>query len=365
MQKAETKALDQASDDLIMHRFRTKLCTKKPRCRNPSNCFDAHSKSMKRRVPRQVQANGGLFNYIPEPCQEFLKTKRCRLGDGCPQSHGWLETIFHPLLYKTKLCKSQRQNGVCSEYGVYCAKAHARCEIRSLVEIYGEQWKRHYGISQRLGVTRNDRFTRPNLNMTKKLKRKMERVGRAVVPKTRPVLDVNLFAQYILDGQISQHDHPPMYLEQPSPKAEPLTDSDIQFEDLKSCDTGEKFQDGKTGSSFGSIEITSYTELYSPDAGLNDDRLRNNNLTDMAITKQQESGSCGTISPTHDCIMATSDSPSLVHDELENNISLSSPNCGDSFFFDDDKGVGSSFDRVSHNWFLQTCLDTASKVLQN
>jgi len=161
----------------------------------------------------------------------------------------------------------------------------------------------------------------------------MERVGLAMAPKTRRVIDVNLFAQYILDGQISQHDHPPMCLEQPSPKVESLTDSDIQFEDLKSFDAGEKSQDGKTVSSFDSIEITSYTELYSPDAGLNDERLRNGSITDMAITKQQESGLYGVISPTHVSAMATSDSPSFVHNELENNISLSSPDCGDSFLF--------------------------------
>jgi len=140
MYKAETMTAAQVRDDLIMYRFRTKLCSRKRRCRNPANCFDAHSNTMKRRVPRQVGSNWGQFNYIPEPCQEFLKSKKCRLGNSCPRSHGWLEVIFHPLLYKTKLCKSQREkNGICKEYGLYCAKAHARCEIRNLVEIYGEQ----------------------------------------------------------------------------------------------------------------------------------------------------------------------------------------------------------------------------------
>jgi len=360
MDKAEIKARTQARDDLIMYKFRTKLCSRKPRCRNPSNCFDAHANSMKRRVPRQV---GGLFNYIPEPCQEFLKWKECRFGDDCPQSHGWLETIFHPLIYKTKLCKSQRHNGVCSEYGVYCAKAHARCEVRSLVCIYGEQWKRNYDISQRMSASRmrNDRFTSPNVNTIKKRESKIERVGLAMAPKTRHILDVNLFAQYILDGQISKRDHPPMCLEQPSPKAEFLTDSDDQFEDLESCDAGEKSQHGKTGSSSGSIEITSYTELYSLDGGLNDERLRNGSLTDLVIMKQQESGSYDTISPTKDCVMA-SYSPSFVQDDLEN-ISLSPRDYGDSFFCYDDKGVGSSV--VSQNWFLPSCLETASKVFEN
>jgi len=129
----------QATDNLYMFKFRTNICSEKRRCSNPAGCFDAHSKIMKRRVPIQVKSNGGLFNYIPEACPEWQKSKKCSMGDSCPRSHGWLEIIFHPLLYKTKLCKAPRRNGVCSEYGVYCAKAHMRSEIRSLVEIYGEK----------------------------------------------------------------------------------------------------------------------------------------------------------------------------------------------------------------------------------
>jgi len=135
--------------DSFMYKFRTKVCTKK-RCRNPSRCLNAHSQRMKRRVPFQNET--GLFNYIPEPCQQWEKEKKCVNGDSCLRSHGWLEVIFHPLLYKTKLCKSHRKNGVCSEYGVYCAKAHNRNDIRNLVIIYGQNWKRHYDLSLRDGI---------------------------------------------------------------------------------------------------------------------------------------------------------------------------------------------------------------------
>jgi len=180
----------------------------------------------------------------------------------------------------------------------------------------------------------------------------MERVGLALAP-ARYILDVNLFAQYILDGQISQVDHPPMCLEQPSPKAEFLTDSDIQYEDPESRDAGEKSLDGKTGSYFSCKEITNYTELYA--LGLHDENLRNRSLKDCMITREQEYGSYG--SPTHDCRMATSCSPSFVHDELENNISLSTPDCNDHFFCDSDKEFGSGIDLVSQNWFLPSCLD--------
>jgi len=38
--------------------------------------------------------------------------------------------------------------GVCSKYGIYCAKAHSENEIRNLVTIYGKDWKRHYEAYQ-------------------------------------------------------------------------------------------------------------------------------------------------------------------------------------------------------------------------
>jgi len=137
---------EEATDDDYMYKFRTKRCTKK-RCRNPSKCFGAHSEVMMRRVPSL--GKDGLYNYIPEPCPQWQELKNCSLGKSCQRSHGWLERIFHPLLYRTKMCKSGLKNGVCREYGVYCAKAHKPTEIRNLLKIYGEDWKKHYDLSLR------------------------------------------------------------------------------------------------------------------------------------------------------------------------------------------------------------------------
>jgi len=129
-----------------MYKFRTKPCTKR-RCQNPPMCFYAHSKGMMRRVP--TQGEHGFYNYIPKPCPQWQKLKKCSLGESCLRSHGWLEIIFHPLLYRTKMCKSDLKNGVCREYGVYCAKAHNPTEIRNLVNIYGVDWKKQYDLSLR------------------------------------------------------------------------------------------------------------------------------------------------------------------------------------------------------------------------
>lgn len=136
---------EEKTDDDYMYRFRTNTCTKR-RCRNPPKCFDAHSPYMRRRVPKLGE--DGRFNYIPKSCPQWLHmNNKCSMGDKCRRSHGWLENIFHPLLFKTKMCKSHIKNGVCQKYGVYCAKAHNPTEIRNLVKLYGEDWKRHYDLS--------------------------------------------------------------------------------------------------------------------------------------------------------------------------------------------------------------------------
>jgi len=70
------------------------------------------------------------------------------MGTSCYRAHSWLEIIFHPLLFKTKLCESNLKKGVCRKYGIYCAKAHNESEVRNLVSIYGKDWKRHYEAYQ-------------------------------------------------------------------------------------------------------------------------------------------------------------------------------------------------------------------------
>jgi len=135
-------------DDKYMYEFCTRRCTWKE-CPKDASCFDAHSKVMCRRVPKQIWSLGGLFNYIPEHCPQYKWKKKCNFGDNCFRAHGWLEVIFHPLLYKTKLCKSTHENGACRLYGIYCAKAHKRSEMRNLAKIYGKNWKVHYDTSKR------------------------------------------------------------------------------------------------------------------------------------------------------------------------------------------------------------------------
>jgi len=125
------------------------------KCRKGKECFDSHSRDMSRRVPIQNRTKANLFNYIPQACPEYKKQKKCGMGNKCYLAHGWLEIIFHPLLFKTKLCESSLKNGMCRKYGMYCAKAHNKKEVRNLISIYGKDWKRHYEAHQSESVKAN------------------------------------------------------------------------------------------------------------------------------------------------------------------------------------------------------------------
>merc|ERR1719173_359886 len=279
-------------------------------------------------------SNGGLFNYIPEACPEWRKSRRCFLGKRCPRSHGWLEIIFHPLLYKTKLCTAPRRNGVCSAYGVYCAKAHTRGEIRSLVEIYGENWKRHYDIANRLKVQSNRRpvkgttgmagsHKRKNSIMMKKQRWKIDRVGLAIPPRNMKILDVNLFAKYLLGAQDSQL--------QPWLERHVSRDSDVSFEDLSTC--GERLKNSKAGLFLSKRKVTSYTQLYSSDHTSDkegEDKSPKSQVS--ASVSQKDESSQSTSSPATDHHMTSCCSFSLLEDELESKLSLDGVDWGNCLY---------------------------------
>jgi len=135
----------------------------------------------------------------------------------------------------------------------------------------------------------------------------MERVGRALVPKERHMIDLNSFAEYILDKQISNHDDPLTFREQGSPSIGQLTDSDILFEDLGSYDHDEKQSEGNW-------EIKSYTQLHLLDAELN-----NLSPTLEFIANQQELGYYDITSPPKLSRMLTSSTQSPSDYAWENN----------------------------------------------
>jgi len=339
-------SFSQDINELYMYKFRTKLCLVKGKCENPSTCFDAHSILMKRRVPKWIDVSG-VFNYIPEPCPQWQRSKTCSMGKNCPLSHGWLEIIYHPLLYKTKLCKSERQNGVCTKYGVYCAKAHSRCEIRSLVYIFGEDWKRHYDLSNRFGFQPVDVAPNSRVIKMKRYTQYRKRVGLAVPPKSYQMLDLNRFANYLLEKQSHIRNQSRIRLER-------KIDRNRDALELKS-------PYGKFSVPNGRLRMSNFHD----DVGKRNEGCKN-------LWAQKSWLQCADSPP-----LAVSSIGSLGHEEFER---LCSPDTNSIIFSgkepdQSDEQIGTSasksevsdssefnYDRLPHNWFYSSCLEKASEV---
>jgi len=88
-------------------------------------CFFSHAAHPERRLPLLLSGN---WNYRPEMCAFSAK---CAKGDRCRFSHSVYEQRFHPLVYKTTLCKSRvNEEGVCLTNGQLCGQAHHKNELR-------------------------------------------------------------------------------------------------------------------------------------------------------------------------------------------------------------------------------------------
>jgi len=350
---SQTKFED--TNQLYMYKFRTKFCSMKGKCPCPATCFDAHSKLLKRRVPKLNEITG-LWNYIPECCPQWRRTKNCSSGEDCPRSHGWLEVIYHPLLYKTKLCKSDRKDGICTEYGQYCAKAHNRIEVRSLVNLYGEDWKRHYDLSRRFGSQPGD-APRGSKGSIRRYKHQRNRVGVAVAPKSYQPLDINLFAGYLLEKQASMHDRSRKLVDQ-NLELIPCYHSDNNFthpdaHSLELRSPSLKPFEANEGNFFSSPpnlkrELSNMSEQESIPQSAESKKL---NVCDLSspIQEEHENLWCDT-----DWLMLGTDSS--LSDERQR---MSEPNS------DGHERKDFNCVRMPQNWFLSSCLEKATEVFTN
>jgi len=349
------------ANEFYMYKFRTKFCGMKGKCPSPATCFHAHSKIMKRRVPA-LNEEIGTYNYIPEPCPQWRRLKRCSFGENCPRSHGWLEVIYHPLVYKTKLCKSKRKNGICVEYGVYCAKAHHRFEVRNLVNIFGLDWKRHYDLSGRFGFRAEDTFSGCNERI-KRYKYHKNRVGLAVIPNTHLPLDINLFACYLLEKQSSIQYRSRKHMQ--NIDFEAFYYSDVQFKHLDKYDL--EFKSPSWNSSFASIwESVSYQLSQKLGNGVG----RTTNIWEQECRTQSTESKTqkvsGMLNPAQkdyerlswrdtDWLMLCGKGFSQSDEQVEMSV-LNSEGSERCEF---------NYNRMPQNWFKSRCLKKASEVFAN
>jgi hypothetical protein len=119
--------------------YKTSPCKNQTLACTKGECPSYHFETKRRRNPR-------LYRYSQEPCvvvrpstphdagtSGWRRPSTCRLGDSCEFSHTLLESMYHPLIYKSILCKNfdehDRSTWQRCPWKRACAHAHSRAEL--------------------------------------------------------------------------------------------------------------------------------------------------------------------------------------------------------------------------------------------
>lgn len=113
-----------------LNNFRTQPCIHKAlrrECPNGDDCPHSHCLSWCRRNPSEVHYRPGLCSFVIfRKDQSRTRVKNfCNRGRFCPHAHTKEEQMYHPMVYKTKLCRAYPD---C--FRVYCPFAHGIHELR-------------------------------------------------------------------------------------------------------------------------------------------------------------------------------------------------------------------------------------------
>lgn len=110
--------------------FKTEPCTQDAQGNHDRRSCAFFHCARDRRRPLKTQ---GPHKYSAEPCpDEFDDERICPLGDNCPKAHSTAELLYHPELFRKRLCHLAKR---CPR-AQYCAFAHSRGEL--LVPHFGE-----------------------------------------------------------------------------------------------------------------------------------------------------------------------------------------------------------------------------------
>ncbi|EFA86622.1 hypothetical protein PPL_00423 [Heterostelium album PN500] len=114
---------NEESQNKYMHGYKTLECNtvaKKQECIKDRDCFYYHKNEEKRRCPYD-QNNNIVYSHLicPEKCGK----------PNCKNSHNDVEVMYHPAIYKTKLCNDHANNKTCKK-GRWCAFAHGESDLR-------------------------------------------------------------------------------------------------------------------------------------------------------------------------------------------------------------------------------------------
>lgn len=123
-------ACAQVMKDNDLARFRTKLCQRyfSGSCEFNGRCQYSHSETQQRRRCPFLLLNKEplvVLRYIPVLCED-IKVE-CFRGVGCSFAHSEEEILFHPLIYKQKLCAKYHQCGTQKQCPSATSQANLTC----------------------------------------------------------------------------------------------------------------------------------------------------------------------------------------------------------------------------------------------
>lgn len=153
--------------------------------------------------------------------------------------------------------------------------------------------------------------------MTKYHKPVVGRVGVAVPPRRQHVIDLNSFAEQLLERKISPEDQPPICVLDRLRVGEELIKSHSPFADLRSSSS---YPGGGIGFDVDNKDITSNSQVYSPNFVFDKHEL--GNVKDEVFIRHVNGSPQSTIWATPDLFMPLSRSKNFMQDECGNNESF-------------------------------------------
>lgn len=115
--------------DWMMRSFKTQLCPQDAAMSHDRRCCAFYHCSRDRR--RGIDSKATTYSAEPCPAQ-FDDSRICPQGDACPKAHSSAELLYHPELFRKRLCHLAKR---CPR-AQFCAFAHCRAEL--LVPHFGE-----------------------------------------------------------------------------------------------------------------------------------------------------------------------------------------------------------------------------------
>ncbi len=133
--------LDFLKSELDLHKkyisnYRTHKCAKSTAPDHDPACIKYHDESRERRRIPVLYESSMTWNYYPVMCG----SQECPLGGECRLAHTQAEIDYHPMVYKSDVCKNRAGELLysCEQFGPGCPAAHSISDLRDIQKLYSQ-----------------------------------------------------------------------------------------------------------------------------------------------------------------------------------------------------------------------------------